>query len=121
MVSHGVIAIINGSLRQYTYGTLVSELTAHQISTLSALLFFGIYIYFITKKWQFNSAAQAITVGLIWLTITVLFEFVFGHYVMDHSWEKLFHEYNLLTGRVWILILIWTIIEPYVFYRFQKK
>jgi hypothetical protein len=108
-------------LRQFTYGTLVTELTAHQISTFTAILLFGIYIYFVTKKWRLDSAKQAITVGLIWLGMTILFEFIFGHYVIGHPWEKLFHDYNLFAGRVWILVLIWTSIAPYVFYRLHKK
>ena len=116
-----VIAIFNGSLRQFTYGTLLNELTAHQISTLTGIIFFGFYIYFITKKWRLESAQQAVTVGFIWLAMTILFEFVFGHYIMGNTWERLFHDYNLFAGRVWILILIWTTIAPYVFYRVHKK
>ena len=98
-----IIAILNGTLRQYVYGTMVSELTAHQISTITAILFFGIYIDFITKKWILNSTEQAWIVGLMWLAMTVLFEFGFGHYVMGHAWEKLLHDYNLIAGRIWIL------------------
>ena len=116
-----VIAILNGSLRQFTYGTLVNELTAHQISTLIGLILFGIYIFFVTKKVRLESAKQAFTVGLIWLGMTILFEFVFGHFVMEHPWERLFHDYTLLAGRVWILVLIWTTVAPYLFYRFRKK
>lgn len=115
------IAIINGSLRQFTYGTFINELTAHQISTLTGILLFGIYIYFITKKWQLNSTKQAVIVGFIWLAMTIIFEFVFGHYVMGHSWEKLFYDYKLFAGRIWILVLIWTTIAPYVFFRLNEK
>jgi len=116
-----IIAILNGSMRQFTYGTIVNELTAHQISTLTAILFFGIYIYFVTNKWKLESVKNAIIVGIIWLAMTILFEFVFGHYVMGHPWQKLFHDYNLITGRVWILILIWTTIAPYIFYKLHNK
>ena len=115
-----IIAILNGSLRQFTYGTIVNELLAHQISSLTGITLFGIYIYFITKKWKLESSKQAIIVGLIWLAMTILFEFVFGHYVMGNSWQKLFHDYNLFAGRVWILILVWTAFAPYVFFRLHK-
>jgi len=115
------IAIINGSLRQYTYGTIVSEPSAHQISTLTGIILFGIYIYFITKKWQIESANQAFTIGLIWLCMTMLFEFIFGHYVMGNPWEMLFNDYNLFAGRVWIIILIWTAGAPYLFYKIHNK
>jgi len=116
-----VIAIINGSLRQFTYGMYIDELYAHQISTITGITFFGIYIYFITKKWRLTSANQALLVGFIWLIMTVLFEFVFGHYVMGQSWEKLFHDYNMFAGRVWIFVLIWTTFSPYIFYRIHNR
>jgi hypothetical protein len=60
-------------------------------------------------------------VGLIWLGMTVIFEFVFGHYVIGHPWRKLFHDYNLLEGRVWVLVLIWTTIAPLLFYKIRSK
>ncbi len=52
------------------------------------------------------SARQALSIGAIWLILTILFEFLFGHFVMSNSWSKLFADYNLLQGRVWVLILI---------------
>jgi hypothetical protein len=38
---------------------------------------------------------------------------------MGHPWKRLFHDYNLLRGRLWVLILIWTGVAPYVFFRLQ--
>ena len=45
-------------------------------------------------------------------TLTVSFEFGFGRLVMKHSWERLLHDYNILEGRVWILVLLWTLLAP---------
>ena len=45
------------------------------------------------------------------------FEFGFGHYVAGHSWSKLFADYSLLTGRVWLLFLAWVTVVPYVIWR----
>lgn len=33
--------------------------------------------------------------------------------------EKLFHDYNILAGRVWLFVLIWTTTAPYVFFRLR--
>jgi hypothetical protein len=41
------IAIANGALRESGYGQHLSELTAHQISTLTAVVLFGAYIWFV--------------------------------------------------------------------------
>jgi len=116
-----VIAILNGILRQVGYSKLVGELTAHQISTLTGIILMGLYIWWLTGFWKIESSGQAVAIGLIWLGMTVVFEFVFGHYVMGHPWKKLFHDYNLLEGRVWVFVLIWTTIAPLLFYKLRFK
>ena len=115
-----LIAIVNGALREATYGKHMSELQAHQISTLSGLLLFSAYIYVVIRTWRPDTSKQAITVGLIWLGLTVAFEFLFGHYVVGHPWSKLLYDYNVFAGRVWVAVLIWVTVAPYVLYRLQK-
>lgn len=109
------IGIANGVLREITYGKHLSELRAHQLSTLIGLLFFGSYIWGITRLWPLTSADQAIAIGLTWLGLTIAFEFGFGHFVAKHSWARLLNDYNLLAGRVWVIALIWIAAAPYVF------
>jgi len=110
------VAILNGTLREATYKKFVGDLPAHQISTATGIVFFGIIFYFIFKKWEIKSIKHAILVGLIWLGLTILFEFGFGYYVMGNTWEKLLHDYNLAEGRVWSLFLVWLVIAPFIFY-----
>ncbi|MCP5065804.1 MAG: hypothetical protein GY946_04495, partial [bacterium] len=83
------IAIANGVLRQAWYGKHLGELQAHQISTLTGVVLFGVYIWFVVRVWRPVSATQAIAVGLLWLAMTVAFEFLFGHYVAGHPWDRL--------------------------------
>lgn len=114
-----ILAITNGTLREKTYGQFVGELTAHQLSTFTGIVLLGIYIWIFMGFIPIESSEQAILIGIIWLIMTVIFEFVFGHFVMNQPWHKLFHDYNILKGRVWSLMLIWTLISTYVFYHFR--
>lgn len=116
-----VIGIINGAIRQFLYRDALGDLTAHQLSTVTGILLFGLYIWLLSRRWPLTSAREAITVGLLWLALTIGFEFIFGHYVMGNSWERLLADYNLLAGRVWVLVLIWITIAPYVFYRLAAR
>lgn len=59
-------------------------------------------------------------VGLFWVVITIIFEFVFGHYVMGNSWQKLFADYNLLDGRLWVLVLINNLSAPLISGKIKK-
>ncbi len=114
-----VIAITNGALRELVYGKFTTEIRAHQISTLLGCMFFGLYIYGVMRFWKPESASVALRIGLVWVALTICFEFIFGHYVAGHSWRRLLQDYSIFTGRVWILALIWLAFAPYVFFRLQ--
>jgi len=114
------IAIINGAIREGWYGKHVSELQAHQVSTATGVLLFGVYIWVLVRLWRPASAGQALTIGLIWLGMTVAFEFLFGYYVAERPWRDLFHDYNFWAGRVWLVVLVWVTVAPYVFYHLQQ-
>ena len=114
-----LVAIANGLLRQGTYGKVVPELTAHQISTATGIVFTGIVVWLWNRTWPLESAGQALIIGAMWLGMTVLFEFGFGHFVAGHSWSHLFADYDLFQGRLWLLFLIWITIMPYLFYRWS--
>jgi hypothetical protein len=114
------IAIINGAIRERWYGKYLSELQAHQLSTATGVLLFGVYIWALIRTWRPASAGQAMTIGLVWLGMTVAFEFLFGHYVAKRPWRDLLHDYNLFAGRVWLVVLVWVTIAPYLFYQLQQ-
>ena len=113
------IAIVNGLIRTSLYMQFLNELHAHQLSAVSFIVFFGIYVWFALKWLNLSSTQEALQLGLIWLLLTIGFEFLFGHFVMGHPWASLFHDYNLLAGRVWVLVLIWIAAAPLIFHRIQ--
>lgn len=112
------VAIANGIIRQATYGNVVTDLAAHQISTVTAVIASGAVVWLAQRVWPIESAAQAWTIGICWLVLTITFEFGFGHFIAGHSWQRLLADYNILDGRVWSLFLIWLLILPYLVFRF---
>ncbi len=115
------IAIANGALREGWYGKHLDELQAHQVSTGLGVLLFGVYIWALVRLWRPASSWQAITIGLMWLGMTVAFELLFGHYVAKRPWSSLLHDYNLFAGRVWLVVLVWVTIAPSLFSRLQRS
>ena len=114
------IAIANGVVRQAWYGRHLSELRAHQLSTVTGVVLFGLYIWLSLRRFRPATAAQALAIGLLWLGLTVGFEFLFGHYVAGHSWNRLCQDYNIFAGRLWLIILVWVTVAPSLFYRWQQ-
>lgn len=114
-----ILAFANASIREAVYKRYVSELAAHQISTLTVCVLVGLYVWALSRYLKLQSSGQAIGVGLMWLVMTILFETVLGRYVLRNSWRQVLQDYNVLEGRVWPLALLWVTLSPYVFYRIK--
>jgi hypothetical protein len=114
------IAIANGIARDKGYKQYFKELHAHQLSTLTGIVLFTAYTWLVSLRWPLESSGQALTVGVIWFFLTIIFEIVFGHYVAKFTWRRLAMDYNLLQGRVWVVLLAWLIVLPYVVYRLRS-
>ncbi len=117
-----IAAILNGEFRNSFITPKVGEHAGHVISTIT---FIGIilvvtYLFISNLKIGYTNT-DLFLVGVFWLILTILFEFVFGHYVVGHSWDKLFADYNILKGRVWRLVLLTTFIAPLVVGTILKK
>ncbi|WP_178863849.1 hypothetical protein [Thiomicrorhabdus cannonii] len=113
-----LIAIANGAIREKIFIKLYSERTAHQLSSVTILLAFYLYTNWLHSIWPLLNETQAMQVGVMWVGMTVVFEFAFGHFVMHHSWSHLLADYNLRQGRVWSLVLLGVCLMPYIAYRF---
>jgi hypothetical protein len=79
----------------------------------------GIYAWALSGFLKLSSSGEAIGVGLMWMILTIIFEFAVGRYVVGDSWGKLLGDYDLLQGRVWGLFILWVGLAPYVFYRIK--
>jgi len=116
-----VVAMINGALRDLTYGKHLSELQANQLSCLSGSILLGVVMYLFVRRWPSASAREAWYIGLFWMSLTMAFEFLFFHYVGGHSWAELLANYDVMNGRLWPLILLWMAVAPYLFYRLRRS
>lgn len=114
------LAIINGTVRDFIYATMVSEPAAHQISTITLILLFAAWFRFLTLKWPINSPVQAWKIGIIWLFATLIFETGMGLFLIGLNWSDIIQQYNLFSGNLWVLIPLWTFIGPRFFFSFQK-
>ena len=114
------VAVLNGVVRQGSYGRIMPELAAHQLSTLTGMLATGAVAWLLSRRWPLESTRDAWLVGCGWLLVTVAFEFGFGHYVAGHSWERLLQDYDLVQGRVWPVFLLWLLLMPYLFRRLGR-
>ncbi len=112
------VAIGNGALRELVLLPRVGAGIAHVLSTLllAALI---LAIAALTIRWTApRDSRDTLAIGALWLLLTIAFEFGFGHWVARKPWDVLLEDYNLLAGRVWILIPVVTALAPALAARF---
>jgi hypothetical protein len=109
-----VLAIGNGAVRVMWAIPRMGDTWAHVWSTLTLSLLVLLTAW-ITMWWVGPSnGREAMVVGALWLGLTVAFEFLGGHYLFKAPWSKLLADYNVINGRIWILVLVTTFLAPWI-------
>jgi hypothetical protein len=110
-----ILAIINGFVREKLYKPKTGDLLSHQISSIIfiAVIFLATYVFFAWSSLSPSSTELAL-LGLMWLIMTLVFEFGFGHFVRRQPIAVLLADYNILKGRIWTFVLIALAIAPWV-------
>ena len=107
-----ILAVLNGGLRESRLVPALGPLRGHQVSTilLSALILGATWV---TSGWlAIGSAREALEVGMLWLGLTLAFEFLAGHFLFHRPWPALLADYDLSRGRIWSLVLVVTFLAP---------
>jgi hypothetical protein len=108
-----VIAFSVGAFREAWLRPRIGEPRAHVIGTLSAVILMTLVIYAFVRQVHASCSMIDLTlIGLLWLLMTVAFEFGFFHYVMGKPWELLVADYNVSRGRIWVLVLATVFLAP---------
>ncbi len=110
------IAIANGTARDLWYRKYSGELRAHQVSTFTFILLLAIYIGYVIKRFPPAGGVAALYIGLLWVGLTLCFEFSFG-LARGNTLKKLLQDYNIFKGRLWVLVPAWLLTAPYIFYK----
>ncbi len=95
----GIVAVLNGLLRVNVIAPRIGELLAHYVATLILCAVILVGSCALVKLQAIEQTSTLLLVGVMWLVATVIFEFIFGHYVVGHPWERLLADYNVLEGR----------------------
>ncbi len=112
-----LIAIANGAFRQKVLMRRYSSLQASQLSSLSIVVLFFLYVNLLHLLAPIESSAQAMAIGVMWLSMTIISEFVLGHYLFKQAWSVLLHDYNIFAGRLWSLVLLAILFLPNIVFQ----
>jgi hypothetical protein len=106
------LAILNGTVRETVLNPQLGPEAGHIVSTvlLSGLI---VLVAWVAVPWIGPETSRlAFAVGVLWLGLTLAFEFGAGHWLFRRSWAELLVDYNLASGRIWPLVLVATLLAP---------
>lgn len=108
------LAVANGALREKVLVPAFGSMTALQISgvTLATAIFF---LSWLSLPWYGRlTPAGYWRVGLLWLSMTLIFELAVGRLVAHKSWSELQDAYNVAKGNLWIIVLLAVVLSPWL-------
>ena len=109
-----VASTMNGMFRSLFLVPRLGEHMAHVLSVLILiiviLLSSSVLVNRILREY---ANADLFLIGILWVVLSVGVDFVFEHYLLQVPWTAILHDYNLLSGRIWICVLITEFIGPW--------
>lgn len=114
-----LIAVLNGGFRNSVLTPQLGEAASHVLSTVLLCMVIFAGSWYLTVAQHVEVRSLLLQIGVMWLVGTVVFEFVFGYYIIGRPWEHLLADYDLLRGRVWVFVLLTELFGPLVASRLQ--
>lgn len=112
------IGVANALLREAAFNGF-GELRAHQLSTVTLLVFLAGYMWAVERWERLPSTRTAVQVGVLWAGLTVLFEFALGLLVTRQPLSQLLDAYDLTSGHVWALVPLCMAVGPAIVRRLR--
>lgn len=107
-----IFAIVNGVFRENILAPVLGKTLALPISGLSLSIIIFVVTSLAFSLINGNNKLTYILIGLQWVFLTLLFEFVFGHFVVGKSWASIFEVFNIVNGDLFLVVLATSLVSP---------
>ena len=105
------VAILNGGLREHVLDRALGEKWALPVSGIVLSICIFLISWLLLPRIVRLSVKNCIIIGLLWTFLTILFEFTSG-LAGGSSLRELVAAYNPMTGNLWLLVLVTTLLSP---------
>ncbi|EJF10443.1 MULTISPECIES: hypothetical protein [Pontibacter] len=113
--------VIHGIARTALLAPRTGDFKARQISVFSGSALI-LSITYLTISWiGSRNKSTLLRLGIAWLLLTLLFEFVLGRKVLHLSWQRLLSDYNLRKGGLQPIGLVMMTLAPLLMERLKRK
>ena len=84
-----LLASVNGALRAAWFIPKLGERLSYAVSTLLLCAIVLLVTWFAIGWIGPGSVRDTVLIGVLWVAMTLAFEFLAGHYLFGHSWARL--------------------------------
>jgi hypothetical protein len=105
-------AVLNGGLREALLVPALGKPAGPVLSgVLLSIVILAVSLLLVPRLGRL-ATGQCLYVGLLWLCLTLAFEFGFGRLVQHQSWQRLLEAYTFKDGNVWPVVLVVVFLAP---------
>ena len=110
---------LNGTIRIFWLVPSLGDSRAQQIAFLTgSVLVLTIATLFI--RWlQASRISQLLSIGMLWMMLTLAFEIALGRFIFGYSWEQIAANFNVLNGGLMPFELALLVLAPLIAARIQ--
>lgn len=106
-----VLAVINGGVRDLTYGRALGRTVAHSISVVPLVVAIVSLAALLERRWPLADRRSGVRVGAVWLGLTLAFEFGLGA-ALHVPLGDMLAAYDVTRGHLWPLVPIAMALAP---------
>jgi len=80
-------------------------LVAHRIGMSTRIVYIFIFAYFLLRYVKKYETKDLVHLGILWLTLTLLFEWI-GSFAIGRPVEEILIGWNIFAGYMWLYVLL---------------
>jgi hypothetical protein len=109
-----IAASMNGMFRSLFLIPRVGEHTSHVLSVVIMIIVVLLSSSVLVNRFLKDYGNRDLfLIGSLWAALTLGVDLVFEYYILQIQWRAILSDYNLFTGRIWILVLTTELIGPW--------
>mgnify|MGYP006906720060 CR=1 FL=1 len=110
------LGVGNGIFREAVLKPRWGESVARPMSGITLIILIALYVL-VLRRFRTVPSSDALVIGLTWVGLTIAFEFLFGYFVAKHTMAQLLANYDITTGNLWLVVVVWAGVAPYLLLR----
>ena len=112
---------IHGTIREIFLAPLIGDLPARRIAFFTGIILIFLIAYLFSNWLNADSFSKLLTVGGLWVILTVGFEFALGLFVLNYTLPRMLEDYDITRGGLMGFGLLFLLFAPNIADRLRRK